>query len=427
MASYTKQMMDLAKDWLAANPDPESPFVTLPKVPRTDHKWSAAESREKAAAYRALPAAQQNPELLAAFAKLETMYDGLETADADLGALEHRIEYALNRPPEARHEKLAADEMEKAYAFLGRWLLAWARHGYNVFELSPDFTAAMLATDARELDIGAVRLPFRGLLMLIPDGFAKGREGRHYTKIHITETTRGEVDQLRTANSINAALVGLGPADQQDVLRTAHSWLDDRTKATSLSHKLFGNSPRRLTDSPAMRDEVKLLHVHATDGIHTLTTTIDRKDLTWDSFEEIPNDVDFTADREALYTLRQIVFGTLAYATAISTAVTPIATESTRGPRGTGPTAKRWEVGRTIRLDHRLVRAVRSGAREVAFRLKSRHIVRGHYRNQAHGPNRSLRTSKWIAPFWKGPADGAELVHTYKLDGGAPGDGESSP
>lgn len=28
----------------------------------------------------------------------------------------------------------------------------------------------------------------------------------------------------------------------------------------------------------------------------------------------------------------------------------------------------------------------------------------------------TLRTKKWIVPFWKGPEEGAALVHTYKLD-----------
>jgi hypothetical protein len=73
-----------------------------------------------------------------------------------------------------------------------------------------------------------------------------------------------------------------------------------------------------------------------------------------------------------------------------------------------------WTIGRTIKIDPELVRVARGGAREIAFRIKSRFVVRGHYRNQAHGPNHSLRTTRWIAPFFKGPEEGARLVHTYK-------------
>jgi hypothetical protein len=49
-----------------------------------------------------------------------------------------------------------------------------------------------------------------------------------------------------------------------------------------------------------------------------------------------------------------------------------------------------------------------------------RFLVRGHWRNQAHGEGRSLRTFKWIEPFWKGP-EMAEIVNKpYRVDGRAP-------
>jgi len=42
--------------------------------------------------------------------------------------------------------------------------------------------------------------------------------------------------------------------------------------------------------------------------------------------------------------------------------------------------------------------------------LKTRHMVRGHWRNQPWGPKRLLRRMKWIEPHWRGP-DTAEAVH----------------
>jgi hypothetical protein len=35
-------------------------------------------------------------------------------------------------------------------------------------------------------------------------------------------------------------------------------------------------------------------------------------------------------------------------------------------------------------------------------KISARHVVRGHWRMQAHGPARSLRTAKWIEPHWRG-------------------------
>jgi hypothetical protein len=49
------------------------------------------------------------------------------------------------------------------------------------------------------------------------------------------------------------------------------------------------------------------------------------------------------------------------------------------------------------------------GAPKVQF------LVRGHWRQQAHGPGRSLRTPKWIKPFWKGPEEARVLLRAHKI------------
>src|SRR5262249_52699596 len=94
-----------------------------------------------------------------------------------------------------------------------RWFLAWARHGYNVMDLSASFVAAMLLTDAREIDVAEVRLPFDGLLMLLPDGFARGVEGVSYTKIHVTELPGGHLSLVASDGAH-----GLEPLIQRDGL-----------------------------------------------------------------------------------------------------------------------------------------------------------------------------------------------------------------
>lgn len=42
-------------------------------------------------------------------------------------------------------------------------------------------------------------------------------------------------------------------------------------------------------------------------------------------------------------------------------------------------------------------------------RLTTRHVVRGHWTHQPHGPGRQLRRLQWIASYTRGP-DGAPLV-----------------
>lgn len=83
-----------------------------------------------------------------------------------------------------------------------------------------------------------------------------------------------------------------------------------------------------------------------------------------------------------------------------------------------------WVLGREVKLARELVdaakswtdsRSARSQARE-GWRLAERFTVRGHWRNQAHGPGRGQRRLQWIAPFWKG--QGPSYSHLYTADGG---------
>lgn len=49
----------------------------------------------------------------------------------------------------------------------------------------------------------------------------------------------------------------------------------------------------------------------------------------------------------------------------------------------------------------------RSIARRGGWELMVRVQVRGHWRNQPHGPGRMYRRLQWIEPYWKGPEDGS--------------------
>jgi hypothetical protein len=58
----------------------------------------------------------------------------------------------------------------------------------------------------------------------------------------------------------------------------------------------------------------------------------------------------------------------------------------------------RWSPGVDVRAH---VSDYLSGAAKRVYKV--RWIVRGHWRSQPHGPERSLRRLTWIAPHWKGP------------------------
>lgn len=84
--------------------------------------------------------------------------------------------------------------------------------------------------------------------------------------------------------------------------------------------------------------------------------------------------------------------------------------------RGLKPSHRLAVLGRPVKADMRdAVKRYLNGSskRSPSFQ----YVVRGHYRNQPHGPSRTLRRLQWIEPFWKGPEDG--LIHARSIEFGA--------
>lgn len=80
-------------------------------------------------------------------------------------------------------------------------------------------------------------------------------------------------------------------------------------------------------------------------------------------------------------------------------------------------TEPRFRVGRTVKLAPQIRALLKEGRQGKSWKLGHRFIVRGHWRNQAHGPQRSLRMRKWIEPFWKGAASLDEAFErTYSVE-----------
>lgn len=386
MSGYAKRMMEAAKPWLEANPVPFAgrivvPRIRLPRLTVPLEIEAAALARERTS----------NPirALVVDEAKLHTVIESTVSSDEDLDRLESMLKRHVDRAASLLKERDAvAERMERDYSrleeilnrkapdrpdthalnpgekpmpledlfglILGGWFLSWGHDGHNVFDLSPDFVAAMLLTDPSAL-LGErePNLPFRGMLMIIPDGFARDGAGS-FTKLHVS-TLRGGGD------------------------------LGDILEIVAVS------GTRAVQTAAALRDV-------AVDGPAAF---MDNRDCG-------------TEDRAAMETVRRIVLGVVGYLAMAPTALVERQVSPRRHGRVAGTAPKFWDVGREIRLDPHLVRAARGGSREIALRLKHRHIVRGHYRNQPIGEGRKARKTIWIAPFWKGPAEGATIVHTYK-------------
>lgn len=66
-----------------------------------------------------------------------------------------------------------------------------------------------------------------------------------------------------------------------------------------------------------------------------------------------------------------------------------------------------------IRLE--LAVSIPTGRTRNGGKVEVRHLVRGHWRNQAVGPGRTARRKKWIRPHWRGPKDGRRTERRYEV------------
>lgn len=91
---------------------------------------------------------------------------------------------------------------------------------------------------------------------------------------------------------------------------------------------------------------------------------------------------------------------------------------SDRPPRQGEPTIRTYQLSKPVSVDCR--QSVRDYiAGKTSRTTKVQWMVRGHWRNQAYGPQMSLRKALWIEPHWQGKADApiALRPHNMKKEG----------
>jgi hypothetical protein len=83
-----------------------------------------------------------------------------------------------------------------------------------------------------------------------------------------------------------------------------------------------------------------------------------------------------------------------------------------------------YELGRDVKLERNLRDASRafciSGQKPEGWVLAKRFVVRGHWKQQPHGPGRAQRKMIFVEPYWKGPADAPAMARAHVLEGDKP-------
>lgn len=281
--------------------------------------------------------------------------------------------------------------------------LRWASLSFPTFAPSAALTAKLLLTDTRgAVSAEDLRWPYPTFAIAMPA-----------LSVPLLEyDAGGTVTAVNTVFVHRFDAVGSGAAD-------------DFRWASFPEPDLY---ERELT----RRGRVEGLHVLCTDssnegGIDVHTTMAADHAATW-CVDDIDADDRLTDPTLTLAELdRRCLAGAVRLAVNLALYLAHRPSEGTRRPSRKRAKAREvdglwFDVGRETVIDKTLYRAaaVRHPEGEPAWRLARRHVVRGHWRNQAHGPQHTLRRRQWIEPFVRGPELGQQLDRIYTVKEGDP-------
>lgn len=291
-------------------------------------------------------------------------------------------------------EESMSSYLERAAAFLpAEWksvgdialrnlhlIARWAWFGFNEISLSRDLSVGLVLTEAPE-DLEVLRLPFPAFVIsvpegvvpfFVPDGDTSRQQWADTIWVHELETEPGAV-----VLEISVCWRGLA------VMR-------------HLPREIAGLDPEEVTP-PEERSFLP-------EDEHIL-------DVAWRYLRN------FLLWLEAMGGMR-----------SHRPEVVPPKLAEKRQRRGEA-WPKSWVMGREVVLGSELRRAAaefvlgRSQRHAVpGWHLRHRFVVRGHWRNQACGFQRTLRRRRWIQPFWKGPQGTEAWSHIYTNQSTAKGD-----
>lgn len=271
--------------------------------------------------------------------------------------------------------------------------LRWASFGMPVFELTHSLLATLVLTDIEEQKMTEVVWPFPTFVIKVPKDFGFITVNEHGTQHPVSLVW---VHQFR---------VGSGdPQISVDCFSEHCPYV-----LTSI---------RNFDDASPTGDWVSIVRGPRNDG------TVMQAAL--GSQSDVPMPLEASVDgkvKNSLVSIKRLILNLCSYLTSTSRSTEKVgkwkhATNETVIERGVPHS---WVVGRDIKLSQDLLTAARakvrseSGGDKMAWQFHSGCVVRGHIKQQPHGPGHSLRRTILIAPYWRGP-DGSVLVRKHQVD-----------
>jgi hypothetical protein len=254
-------------------------------------------------------------------------------------------------------EHIPQDEEDKSNSDYVRetGTVRWAEDGFCTLEASSDvYAAALMCTSAEGIGLGDVKFPSQSMVFRIPPGLIDAA----YARIDISGI--GNVNMHVCGCSHKRAMM---------------------MKSDTVDDLLF--TPLEETDVVKLADG-KLPKMGAPDVGSPGTVR-----------NATPEEV------RTFIMIRHYIAGLLvAYQVKSNWTYEGLRLAQAKRLRKVPPRHRYFILGKSVKAD------VREGVRRYVGGDRHRSpsfqfVVRGHYRNQAHGPNMSMRRVQWIEPYWK--------------------------
>lgn len=284
-------------------------------------------------------------------------------------------------------------------AFRVAWARWWAHHGFNVFRLDEATFARLALTDPPDLPIEELRLPYNAIRLEIPSGFLPiaSEEGRtHYVRwldIGYFPSSKGPKSLLPlTAARALRAVLRVGDEPPAAGIRFDGRWV------------LWARCPDLAVGGTLNTlQAAKGITLH--DFVHGNTAAVR---LAFDMEEEAASLVS---------AVRVVTNFCLALDAQVLHPQQRVNRRKQKRSQVARPTVFVFDKSDVDMCLLESAQAVGHGKNAaLEWKVKSRFIVRGHWRNQACGPGMHERKRIFIEPYWKGPDTADGYAHLYKTD-----------
>jgi len=298
-------------------------------------------------------------------------------------------------------------EINRELAETNHWMLRWRKFGYPTFQLTHSLAAALLLTDCSSVSGSDFRFPFPSFLITMP-----------YPKSPLL------IDGMQGQSDVRWIIVHTMDYPINDDAQKLEDWLrhgdvfsrapsDIRYQQSSMVRLIepagIGVFERKPFPSPDQTLESWLMTGIPLDAVHHIPST----------------SLDDAAARAGL----RLVANLCLYLDAQRQEGHDLPERHIRNPkkkkrrdkpgRSIGPALPpAWVLGQDIKLDAELRGAASQMARpkgqqRAEWSLQSQHVVRGHWKEQAYGPGRSLRKRIRIEPYWRGPRLSEAVLRSF--------------